>query len=121
VQGAWRDLQREAAAQRTSVVQLSSAMALSAVRELPENARWLSKAAQVCGRRAGEVLAGGLLDHYRKSLDEIREIGYGRYWLREFSPYLKGALQQFSASRESMTERLLRRRRAKQPSPGQSR
>jgi hypothetical protein len=117
LQGAWRDLQREAAAQETSVVQLSSAMALSAVRELPENGRWLSRAAQVCGRRAGEVLAVGLLDHYRKSLGEIREIGFARYWLREFSPYLKGALQQFSARRVSTTERLLRRRREKKPPP----
>lgn len=112
VRSAWRDLQSEAVAQDASVVQLSSAMALSAIRELPENARWLSRAAQVCGRRAGEVLAIGLLDHYRASLEEIRRIGYARYWLREFSPYLRGALQQFSTARVSTTERLLRRKRS---------
>jgi hypothetical protein len=111
VRAAWSDLQREAAAQDASVLQLSSAMALSAVRELPENARWLSRAAQVCGRRAGEVLAVGLLDHYRASLEELRRIGYARYWVREFSPYFRGALQQFSTTRVSTTERLLRRRR----------
>lgn len=111
VRSAWSDLQREAVAQDATVLQLSSAMALSAIRELPENARWLSRAAQVCGRRAGEVLATGLLDHYRSSLDEIRRVGYARYWMREFSPYFRGALQQFSTSRVSTTERLLRRRR----------
>ncbi len=107
----WRELQQEAAAQGRSVVQLSSVMALAAMRELPDNVRWLSRAAKVCGRRAGEVLGSGLLDHYRKSLAEIREAGYVRYWLREFRPYLKGAVRQFSTSRTSTTERLLRRAR----------
>lgn len=108
----WRELKMEAVAQDRSVLQLSSVMALAAVRELPENARWLSKAVGVCGRRTGEVLAMGLLDHYRKSLQEIREGGYVRYWLREFRPYWKGALRQFSARQVSSTERLLERRRA---------
>ena len=107
----WRDLKQEAAGQGRSVLQLSSVMALAAVRELPENARWLSRAVRVCGRRTGEVLAHGLLDHYQKSLAEIREAGYIRYWLREFRPYLKGALRQFSSQRVSTTERLLSRRR----------
>ena len=40
-------------------------------------------------RRAGEVLASGLLDHYKKSLAEIREVGYVGYWIREFRPYLE--------------------------------
>jgi hypothetical protein len=106
----WRELRSEAAAQGRSVLQLSSVMALAAMRELPDNARWLSRAARICGRRTGDVLASGLLDHYRKSLAEIREAGYFRYWLREFRPYLKGAVGQFSSRRVSTTERLLRRR-----------
>jgi hypothetical protein len=106
----WRELQFEAAAQGRSVLQLSSVMALAAMRELPENVRWLSRVAQVGGRRAGEVLASGLLDHYQKSLAEIRDVGYVRYWLREFRPYLKGAVRQFSRKRMSTTERLLNRR-----------
>jgi hypothetical protein len=108
----WRELKQEAAAQGRSVLQLSSVMALAAVRELPENARWLSRAAQVCGRRTGEVLGRGLLDHYSKSLEEIRETGYIRYWLREFQPYWQGAVQQFSSRRMTATERFLTRRRA---------
>ncbi|MFB3829825.1 MAG: hypothetical protein ACE15B_23850 [Bryobacteraceae bacterium] len=111
----WRELQNEAAAQGRSVVQLSSVMALAAVRELPENARWLSRAVQVCSRRAGGVLASVLLDHYRKSLAEIREAGYLGYWLREFRPYLDGAARQFSTRRVSTTERLLSRRAARVP------
>ncbi len=105
----WRELRSEAAAQGRSVLQLSSVMALAAMRELPDNARWLSRAARACGRRAGDVLAAGLLDHYRKSLSEIRDAGYVRYWLREFRPYLKGAVSQFSSKRVSTTERLLSR------------
>jgi hypothetical protein len=114
----WRELQQEAAAQGRSVLQLSSVMALAAVRELPENARWLSRVAQVSGRRAGEVLASGLLDHYRKSLAEIRDVGYVRYWLREFRPYLQGAVRQFSTKRVSTTERLLNRRNNQKRSIG---
>ena len=105
----WRELQDEASAQQRSVLQLSSVMALTALRELPQNVRWLSRAARVSGRRAGEVLAFGLLEHYRQSLAEIHEVGYLRYCLREFQPYLKGALRQFSTNRVSTTERLLSR------------
>ena len=73
------------------------------------------------GLRAADrkVLARGLLDHYRKSLAEIREAGYIRYWLREFRPYLKGAVQQFSSKRVSSTERLLKRRWARKTSDPQ--
>jgi hypothetical protein len=106
----WRELQQEAAAQGRSVLQLSSVMALSAMRELPENARRLSRVAQVGGRRAGQVLASGLLDHYRKSLAEIHEVGYLQYWLREFRPYLNGAVRQFSSKQVSTTERFLNQR-----------
>jgi hypothetical protein len=111
VYGQWRELQREAAAQGRSVLELSSVMALAALRELPEDVRWLSRAITICGWRTGEVVAFGLLDHYRKSLEEIRDVGYVRYWLREFRPYLNGAVQQFSTGRVSTTERLLSRRR----------
>ena len=60
----WREL-NEAARQGRSVLELSSVMAIAAVRSLPENARWLSRAARSGGLRTGEVLARGLLDDYR--------------------------------------------------------
>jgi hypothetical protein len=105
----WLDLQQEAGAQGRSVLELSSVMAISAVRRLPDNARWLSRAARTAGRRTREILAHTLLDHYRQTLAEIRQTGYVTYWLREFDPYLKGALAQFSRQRVSTTERLLRK------------
>ena len=106
----WQELKREAAAQGRSVTELSSAMAVSAVRRLPENTRWLSRAAVVSVRRTGQVLGQALLDHYSGTLEEIRKTGYARYWMREFRPYLVGALRQFSPRRPSLTERLLKRR-----------
>ena len=107
----WKELQDEAAAQGRSVMELSSAMALSALRQLPEDSRWLSAAVRVGGRRAGEVVARGLLDHYRTTLAEIHEVGFARYWLREFRPYLSGAARQFLPERLSLTERFLKQRR----------
>jgi hypothetical protein len=106
----WSELKLEATRQGRSVLELSSVMAVAAVRSLPENARWLSRAARSGGWRTGEVLARGLLDHYRGTLSEIHETGYVNYWLREFRPYLRGAARQFSIRRLSTTERLLRAR-----------
>jgi hypothetical protein len=104
----WRDLKLEAARQGRSVLELSSVMAIAAVRSLPENSRWLSRAARTGGMRTGEVLARGLLDHYRGALAEIHESGYLKYWFREFRPYLRGAVRQFSMKHVSLTERLLK-------------
>ncbi len=104
----WRELRQEAAAQGRSAFELSSAMALSAVRRLPENARWLSRAAKVAARRTGRVFAHGLLDHYRNTLEEIRATGFVGYGMREFGPYVRGALQQFSPQWQSTTERMLK-------------
>jgi hypothetical protein len=104
----WRDLKLEAARQGRSVLELSSVMAIAAVRSLPENGRWLSRAARTGGLRTGEVLARGLLDHYRGALAEIHESGYFKYWFREFRPYLRGAVRQFSTKHVSLTERLLK-------------
>jgi len=106
----WRELKEEAALQDRSILELSSLMAVGAVRALPDNARWLSRSIRTGGRRTGEVLARGLLDHYQTTLAEIRQTGYFRYWLREYQPYVKGALRQFSLDRPSWTERLLRRK-----------
>jgi hypothetical protein len=110
LRGQWTALGREAAAQERSVFEISSAMAISAVRGLPENARWLSRAAGITARRTGQVLAQGLMDHYRNTLSEITEAGFVRYWLREFRPYLAGALRQFSPRRSTTTQRLVARK-----------
>jgi hypothetical protein len=109
--GEWNQLKLESARQGRSVIELSSVLAVAAVRSLPDNARWLSRAARAGGMRTGEVLARGLLDHYRNALAEIHETGYMKYWLREFRPYLRGAARQFWMQHESLTERLLTRRK----------
>jgi hypothetical protein len=112
----WGDLKREAEAQGRTVLELSTVLALSAIRKLPANARWLSSAARTTGQRAGELLARGLLNHYRDTLLEIHRAGYVRYWLRELRPYLEGAARQFSRERVSSTERLLARRGSRKDS-----
>ncbi len=107
----WKELKQEAQNQDRSVVELSSLMAIAAVRALPQNALWLSRVLRTGGWRAGEVLTLGLLDHYKGTLAEIRKTGYLNYWLREFRPYLQGAARQFSMEQVSSTERFLKRRR----------
>ncbi len=92
VAGLWESLAATAAAQNRSVFEVSSAMALSALR--------------VTGRR----LWTGLLDHYTTTLNDIRATGYGEWWAREFRPYLRAAALQFSPKRVSTTQRLLRRK-----------
>ena len=106
----WEDLKATAAVQERSVFQVSSLLALSAVSRIPENLLWLSRCARSATKRAGQMLAGGLLEHYRVTMEEIRSTGYATYWLREFRPYLKAAVLQFSPRRQSLTEHLLRKR-----------
>jgi hypothetical protein len=113
----WQALQREAEAQGRSVFELSSVMAISAIRKLPDNALWLSRAAEVSVLRTGEVVAQALLEHYRATLREIRETGYLHYWIREFRPYLAGALRQFSPRRTSTTAKLLKWRESRRKRP----
>ena len=57
------------------------------------------------------MVAAALLDHYRTNLKEIRETGYVRYAVRKFRPYLYAAVSQFSPKHQSLTERLLTRRK----------
>jgi hypothetical protein len=109
VRGQWEELKQEAAGQKRTVFELSSLIALSTIRAVPENLMWLSRCARSATRRTGQFFAAGLLDHYRTTLAEIRETGYLNYWTREFRPYLRAAAQQFSASHRSLTERLIER------------
>jgi len=110
VRGQWDDLKSEAASQRRTVFELSSLVAMSTVRAVPENLIWLSRCARTATRGARVLFARGLLDHYRDTLEEIRKTGYLPYWTREFRPYLRAAARQFSTSHLSLTERLLQRR-----------
>lgn len=107
---AWDDLQSEAARQGRNPFEVSSAMALSAISKLPSNLRKLSKAARLTASRTGDLLAGGLLQHYSETLGQIRAKGFAAYWQGEFQPYLKAAAEQFSPGRATLTDRLWRKR-----------
>jgi hypothetical protein len=112
----WSQLKAEAARQERSVFETSSMMAVSAVRSLPEGVRWLTASTKAGAVRTGEVFASALLDHYRLTLNEIRQTGYATYAVQQLRPYVQAAARQFSPQRRTLTQRLLekieRRRQA---------
>ena len=103
----WRQLKTEAARQDASVFATSSVMAVSAARALPDGVRWLTASARVGATRTGQIFAATLLDHYRHTLSEIQEVGYLAYVNRQFRPYVRAAVYQFSPKRRTVTERLI--------------
>jgi hypothetical protein len=105
----WTQLRAEAAAQERSVFAVSSLLAVSAVSELPERARVLSKSAALALGRGGAVLSEALLEHYRESLREMRRVGFIGYGSRQLAPYAHAALAAFSPQRETLTGRWLDR------------
>ena len=109
VTGVWNRLRDEAAAQNRSVFETSSALALSAIRSVPEGLRWLSASALAGAGRTGRVFGGALLDHYRQTLDEVRQTGYAEYTSRQLGPYVRAAVAQFSPEQRTVTERILGR------------
>src|SRR5947208_1077785 len=112
LESVWERLRQSAKEQNRSVFTVSSLMAVSAVAHVPANLLWLSKAARSAARRTGKVLGEALLDHYVETLSEIADTGFLAYWQREFRPYLRAAATQFAPGKESLTERLLRRKKS---------
>lgn len=106
----WSELRTEAAQQNRSIFETSSMLAVSTVKALPEGARWLGASAVVGARRTGQILAASLLEHYRTTLQEIREVGYATFAARQLRPYLKAAASQLSPKRSTWTERFLDRK-----------
>ncbi len=102
----WDDLRAEAAAQDRTVFEVSSLLAVSAVSELPERVRVLSKSAAVALRRSGAVVSDALLAYYREALAEIRAVGYFRYGARQLAPYARAAVAAFHPARETLTGKL---------------
>jgi hypothetical protein len=103
----WAQLKAESARQETSIFQTSSMMAVSAARALPDSVRWLSSSARVGAMRTGHIVASALLDHYTQTLSEIQQVGYWTYANRQFRPYVRAAVDQFSPKRRTLTQRLL--------------
>ena len=58
------------------------------------------------------MFAAALLDHYRQTLNEIRQVGYLAYAARQFRPYVRAAVNQFSPKRRTLTEPLFERIRS---------
>ena len=106
----WRLLRDESERQQRSVFETSSMMAVSAIKWVPEGARWLSASVTVGAARTGQLMGAALLDHYRSTLNEIRETGYATFAARQLGPYVRAAVGQFSPQRVTLTERLLARR-----------
>lgn len=105
----WSGIKADAAEQNRSVFETSSLLALSAIRALPQQARWLASSAGVGALRTGQVLAGGVLDHYRETLQTLHREGFLNYAARELRPYVRAAARQFSPRHRTLTQRLLHR------------
>jgi hypothetical protein len=105
----WQDLRATAAREQRSVFAVSSLLAVAAVGELPERARVLSKSAAIVLRHGGSAVSKALLDHYRQSLAELKEVGFLQYGVRQLTPYTHAAISAFHPSRETLTGKLLDR------------
>jgi hypothetical protein len=104
----WSEIKSTAAAQHQSIFELSSVLALSAMNRLPQKSRLLSGNVKLALKKTGIVVAGALIEDYKRTLAKIREKGYGRYAIQQFRPYLYAAALQFSPHRRSLTERMFR-------------
>jgi hypothetical protein len=107
VRGMWTGLKEESARQQQSIFATSSMMALSAARAIPNRLRWLTLSAGVGAARTGEVVAGALLDHYKTTLNEMRDAGYAAYASRQLGPYLRAAATRFSPDQRTITQSLI--------------
>jgi hypothetical protein len=105
----WTGVTDEAARQNRTAFQVSAVMAMSAITHLPQKAHWISSSTRLAVGKTGSLAAAILLDHYSETLAEIQQEGFLPYTVRQFRPYLYGAASQFSPSRKSLTERLLKR------------
>jgi hypothetical protein len=105
----WKELKATAILQKRSVLEVSALLALSAVRNLPENVQWLSKCAASAAKATGSLMASSLLGHYSEALRQIRAQGFLAYWMKEFRTYLNAARNQFSPARRSSIEKMLGR------------
>jgi hypothetical protein len=103
----WQELSATAEREQRSVFQVSSLLAISAVGELPARARVLSKAAAIVLRHGGAAVSNALLEHYRESLLEMRDVGFLRYGVRQLTPYTHAAIGAFAPARSTLTDRLL--------------
>src|SRR5262245_47401397 len=110
----WSDLKSESARQERSIFETSSMIAVSTARSIPDGLRWAAASARVGTARTGQMLASALLDHYRHTLADMRNVGYLAYANRQLGPYVRAAAGQFSPARRTLTERLLAKRQSRE-------
>ena len=113
IRGVWSQLQAESARQDRSVFETSSLLAVSAARALPRSVVRLGTSAGVGAAKSGQVLGAALLDDYRRTLGELREVGYTAYARRQLRPYVRAAAAQFAPGRRTLTDRFLARIRSR--------
>jgi hypothetical protein len=101
----WARMKITASQQDRSIFAASSTMAVSAVRRLPDGVRWMSASARAGASRTGQVFAAALLDDYKRTLDELQQVGYATYAARQLRPYLRAAASQLSPKTRTLTER----------------
>jgi hypothetical protein len=109
ISSAWGALKAEAARQNRSIFETSSLLAVSAVRAIPDGLRWLRASTRAGATRTGHIFAEALLDHYRQTLGEMRQVGYVAYADRQLRPYFRAAAAQLSPKRQTLTDHLLDR------------
>jgi hypothetical protein len=105
----WQDVRATAEREQRTVFEVSSLLAVAAVSELPERARVLSKSVSIVLRHGGTALSTALLEHYRESLREVRDVGFIDYGVRQLAPYARAATGMFHPTRETATGKLLDR------------
>jgi hypothetical protein len=113
IRGLWSQLEAESVRQGRSVFETSSLLAVAAARALPRSVLRLGTSAGVGAAKSGQVLGAALLEDYRRTLVELREVGYTVYARRQLRPYVRAAAAQFSPGRRTLTERILDRLRRK--------
>jgi hypothetical protein len=117
ISNVWAQLKAESVRQDRSVFETSSLMAVSAARALPGGVRWLSASARVGAARSGRIFAAAMLDHYSQTLHEIQQAGYLAYAARQFRPYVRAAVDQFSPKRRTLTQRLIEKLHSRSARP----
>jgi hypothetical protein len=89
VEQEWGQLQATAQKIDRSLLEVSTAIALSTLRS------------------AQKLVAGPWLDHYRERLREMETLGFAAFVQREMAPYWRAAAGSFSRRKRSSTEALL--------------
>jgi hypothetical protein len=106
----FRDLQATAAATGRSLLAVSSLSGLGTL--AGRTAGGAARGTLRAGRVAAQLMDASVVEDYRHTLSEIRARGADAYARDTVLPYVRAVRRHFDPSRETFTERRLRRRRA---------